>query len=343
MSAPDIDKDLIKKYLTGNANELEKSIVEDFMQYPRSQEVFHEVWKQLHTEMNEPSDNEVDDPIRMQVWKKSIRQTIEQNTPGHQATKIGKYDIISRYVAIWAILLLCGAVWGISKFIERKSISDIEWITHVNPNGKKAVIRLSDSTMVYLGAGSSLKYPKRFKGDKREVQLKGEAFFEVAEDPEKCFLVISEEVVTQVLGTSFKVESFVGSPTLVSVSTGKVRVAQISNGQEYILADLTAGQQLVWNKQMGVAKTDLTASTSSAEDFMGGKLIFEDRPLAEITKTLERNYNINIDIQRTALSSNIIRITLEKDLALKQAMEVLAAVGGFSYTLDKDKNQVKIF
>lgn len=341
MSAPHIDEELIKKYLAGNADEMEKDLVERFMQQKGAIEVFERVWEELHQEMNAPADASVSYPTRMEKWKATIRQKIEQDLLAQSAQQAGGHrSLIFKQVAIWTILLLCGALWGTSAFLNRQSVSDTEWITHVTPNGKKAVIRLSDSTMVYLGAGSSLKYPKRFKGDKREVQLEGEAFFDVAKDPEKRFLVVSDEVVTQVLGTSFKVESFAGLSTRVSVSTGQVRVSQVSDGQEHILADLTAGQQMAWDKQIGVAKTDLNTS-ASAEDFMSGKLVFEDSPLAEIAQTLERNYNVKIDIQQAYLSNNRIRITLEKDLAFKQVMEVLAAAGGFTYTLDK--GHIKIF
>lgn len=344
MSTSRIKEELVKKYLLGKADEHEKRLVEGFMQHDEAQALFSKVWEDLHSEMMNPSPSTVSDPVRMETWKSHLRQKIEHNHVNPPITRTQKSRLsFWRYAAIWLSLMLVGSLWGSYLFFDRQGqeYSTMDWVTHHNPNGQKSVIRLSDSTMVYLGAASSLRYPKRFKGDKREVHLEGEAFFDVAKDPEKRFLVISDDIVTQVLGTSFKVESFDRSPLLVSVSTGLVRVAQVSGSAERVLADLTAGQYMKWDEQVAVVKT--IPAQQGAEDFMGGKLVFDDSPLAEIVKAIERNYNVRIDIQRSSLVKKHIRITLERNLALKQVMDVLSAVGEFRYRLDRDKGQIDIY
>ncbi|NGM61581.1 DUF4974 domain-containing protein [Sphingobacterium sp. SGG-5] len=343
MSEPRIDKELIKKYLAGNADKSEKDLVEYFIQQKGAIDMFEKVWEEQYQDMNIQPSDKISDPVRMEKWKAVIREKIDQK-PGTRP--VGKLRFFTfGQVAIWAILLLGSVLWGVSKFMDKPNPSKVEteWTTYTTSNGKRAIIRLSDSTVIYLGAESSLTYPTRFAAHERKVRLEGEAFFEVARDTNRPFLVISEDVVTQVLGTSFKVESFNGSPTLVSVSSGKVRVSQRLENQELrLLADLTKGQQVAWDRQKDIANTSISTPIS-ADTFMSGKLIFEDRPLAEIVEALKRNYNLEIKIQRPSLAKRPIRIILEKNLTRRQIMDVIAAAGGFKYALDKNNGNITIF
>src|SRR6202000_336004 len=93
-----------------------------------------------------------------------------------------------------------------------------------NPRGQRSVVRLSDSTIVYLGPDSKINFPGRFNGKTRELNLEGEAFFQVKKDHQHPFIIHTGDVSTTVLGTSFKITAFKGEPLTVSVATGKVRV-----------------------------------------------------------------------------------------------------------------------
>ena len=78
--------------------------------------------------------------------------------------------------------------------------------------------------MVYLAQESTLKYPEHFAEDKREVNLQGEAFFDVAKKPEQAFTIETARVRVEVLGTAFNVRSNEGAPFSLSVKRGKVKV-----------------------------------------------------------------------------------------------------------------------
>lgn len=344
MSKQQIDENLIKRFLAGQADESERTLVEIFLQKEGSADLFEKVWDEWHQEMNSQPQEEVVDSIRMERWKSDIRKRIEGDLGRHSKTKRLNFKIY-RQVAIWATLILGGALWGLHTYFSNPMQDSVEneWITYTTANGKRAIIHLSDSSTIYLGAGSSLSYPKQFVENKREVKLKGEAFFEVSKNPNMPFSVISDEVITQVLGTSFEVEAFEGSSILVSVSTGKVRVAQlVENDEQIFLTDLTAGQRLEWTEKMGVIKTDLVTPGDAAV-FMSGKLVFEDRPLIEIAEALKRNYHLNIEIANATLANKPIRISLENNLTRQQIMDVLAATGGFKYRIDKKNDNIKIF
>lgn len=98
-------------------------------------------------------------------------------------------------------------------------------IMQENTEQSTLVTTLEDGSIVYMGGETSLQYPEHFSMDKREVSLQGNALFDVAGNRERPFLIETEEVRIEVLGTMFHVKSDVGSTFELSVQRGKVKVA----------------------------------------------------------------------------------------------------------------------
>ncbi|MFL9844855.1 FecR family protein [Flavobacterium rhizosphaerae] len=86
------------------------------------------------------------------------------------------------------------------------------------------LLRLNDGTRVWVNENTEIKYPKEFTGNERRVTLKGEAFFEVAKDATKPFIITSGGITTTVVGTSFTIKAYNNAPAEVHVRTGKVKV-----------------------------------------------------------------------------------------------------------------------
>lgn len=97
-------------------------------------------------------------------------------------------------------------------------------LTEENREKPTLVKTLEDGSVVYLAQESTLKYPEHFAEDKREVNLQGEAFFDVAKKPEQAFTIETARVRVEVLGTAFNVRSNEGAPFSLSVKRGKVKV-----------------------------------------------------------------------------------------------------------------------
>lgn len=95
---------------------------------------------------------------------------------------------------------------------------------HYAPKGVKTLVTLSDGSKVMLNSNSSIRYVNGFSGDKREIELIGEAFFEVAEDKLRPFIVHSRNSSTKALGTSFNISSYENESVIISLVTGKVEV-----------------------------------------------------------------------------------------------------------------------
>lgn len=155
------------------------------------------------------------------------------------------------------------------------------------PAGGEYRLLLSDGTMVYMNSESRLRYPVRFAGDKREVELEGEAYFDVARD-EKCpFAVHANGVKVCVLGTSFNVMAYKGDKrTEVTLVKGKVRVACGQHGKV-----LEPDQQFVLDNASGecvVRDVDVNAFI----DWKNGVLNFDAMPLGELSEKLGRWYDV---------------------------------------------------
>ena len=109
-------------------------------------------------------------------------------------------------------------------------------VTNTYPNDIR-LLRLPDGSRVWVNQNTKIAYTDEFAGDTREVTLSGEAFFEVAKDPDKPFIITSGAVRTTVLGTSFNVEAYAGKPIAVSVRSGLVKVQ--SSGNTVMLKKVT--------------------------------------------------------------------------------------------------------
>ena len=151
------------------------------------------------------------------------------------------------------------------------------------PAGERFSLRLSDGTKVWINSESSLRYPIRFGKERREVEVRGNVYFEVTRDTACPFVVSGRELVTEVLGTSFEVNLYgdrdEASATLVE---GKVKV----NDQ-----DIVAGEQAVYSKNDG--KT--TVRQVEVEQYVAwqeGTFVFRNERLENVMKTLGRWYGV---------------------------------------------------
>lgn len=142
----------------------------------------------------------------------------------------------SRFIRYWqyaaAILLLPLVVFSSYLFIsnQRTEYSQVAYQEVFAPYGTHSRVNLPDGSLVWLNAGSSLKYPTVFDWDKRQVELSGEAYFEVESDPEHPFIVQTDGVEVSAVGTAFNVEAYRNdSIVAVTMAIGKVNVSLGNN------------------------------------------------------------------------------------------------------------------
>ncbi|WP_106793183.1 FecR family protein [Aquimarina sp. Aq78] len=166
------------------------------------------------------------------------------------------------------------------------------------PYGRKFQLELSDGTIVHVNAGSTLKFPVRFiAGQVREVELSGEAYFEVARNEEAPFIVSTNGIKTEVLGTKFNVSSYTDDPfSEVVLVEGSVGV--FKNKERF---NKDTDQILKPNQKASLLKSgqNLDISTVKTENYtawVDGILLFKNESFENIIKKLERSYDKKITI-----------------------------------------------
>lgn len=205
-----------------------------------------------------------------------------------------------------------------------------EWVVARNKPGEKSRLLLSDGTLVWLNSESELTYPPNFNGSEREVSLTGEAFFEVAKNPEKPFVVRSGSLKTTALGTSFNVSSFAEEENIVvSLVTGKVKISS-DKGDVYFLEP---GYQMNYSKSLATAsKTNFNiANVISWKD---GILVFNKSTFPEVKKKLERWYAVKIDAIGEPPADFVITGQISPNESLELALENLRYGRHFNYRIN---------
>lgn len=193
-----------------------------------------------------------------------------------------------------AVALIVGA--GIS-FILKSSIDTIrreQAVTTIEtPLGQKMLMTLPDNTKVWLNSGSTLKYSENFNKENRKISLVGEAFFDVASNPNKEFIVSTASVNVMVKGTSFDISAYLDDQYVdVSLVEGKVNVMDADN---QLLTELAPNEKVKVNKQ-----TMQFVHTKGIKDafplWTKEELVFYNVNLFELVKKLERWYGVEIKL-----------------------------------------------
>ena len=203
------------------------------------------------------------------------------------------------------------------------------------PRGGECMIKLDDGTKVWVNAETKLKYPVAFVGDRREVVLEGEAFFDVAKN-EKPFIVKTSFGDVRVLGTAFGISAYASeSESYTTLVRGKVSVER--EGGEPVV--ILPGEQVVTSKDGKMIKQQV-----DVEEFVGWKdgiYVFKEKSLGEIMKTLERWYNISVDFQDKSLVDLPFTGNLKRYDDINVFFDALTRTGDMKYRVEG--NQVILF
>ena len=181
-------------------------------------------------------------------------------------------------------------------------------------------VTLEDGSHVLLNRDSKIRYRKTFNGGERAVHLSGEAWFDVARDTLKPFIIDAGTALVKVLGTSFNVNAYKENSTVeITVESGMVAVTAKQNQKEQIV--LRAGNSGIHNNR----SRELVLVSSSDPNNLSWKtrdLYFENSPLSEVAKLVSKVYNTNIVIRNPELVSCTITVTFS-DQSLESILTVL--------------------
>lgn len=193
------------------------------------------------------------------------------------------------------------------------------------PCGAENTINLSDGTRIHLNSDSRLIYPERFIGKQRIVFLEGEAYFDVAHDAERPFIVQTRMGDIQVLGTSFNVNIYPEN-TACYATLVKGKIAITVPGKDKVTLNP--------NEQAVITHQNITKKTVDVNDYAGwikGFYIFKNKKLKEIMRTFERWYNIKVVYDDPSLSSITYTGSVKRHQSIRPFLEALQLTTDLRY------------
>ena len=204
------------------------------------------------------------------------------------------------------------------------------------PPGQRARVLLADGTEVWLNANSTLRYPEHFDLKQREVELHGEAFFEVEKNKEKPFVVRTSKMDIQVTGTKFNVSAYEAEKYFVtSLVEGAVSVF-CANDRNRTFSLRPQQQIIVSDSSSEVALFENTDFLSWRE----GVFVFDDMSLTDIIKKLELFYDVSIVVKNTKLGNYRYTGKFRQRDGVESVLRKLQIVYPFTYTKDDERNLI---
>jgi transmembrane sensor len=210
-------------------------------------------------------------------------------------------------------------------------------IVHKNETKRVMTVLLGDGSVISLEKGSTVTYPEKFSDSLRTLSLTGEAFFDIARDPSKPFIVYSENTMTKVLGTSFRIKSSKEN-VLVLVKTGKVSVrsaTDLTSGNSQYAKEvfLSPNQQALYSSVNENFQTSLVKKPEEiASDADKQEQGFDEASLPDILRALEKTYGIHIFFEESQFAS--CRLTTQfNDETLRQRLQAICQVTGASFRI----------
>ena len=273
------------------------------------------------------------------MWQRLAAQT-EPPALADQRHPAGFWAAPARRWAAAAVFLGAGAGWLASSYLPKAAPTQVAassaWTQRTNSTRQEQVIALPDGSQVRLQPGSSLRYAAGLAGPKREVYFSGDAFFRISKNPRRPFLVFTNQVVTTVLGTSFRVLALPGSPNAtVTVREGRVSVQARAGAHLEATPDrpAAAGVLLLPNQQVaysGAAHHLRKELAAAPAVLVPQPFIFDARPVAEVFRAIETGYGLAIDYDHDALAECTVTLNLSGK-SLTDKLHVLCEALGATY------------
>jgi ferric-dicitrate binding protein FerR (iron transport regulator) len=244
--------------------------------------------------------------------------------------------------------------------------TEMSYTEYTVPYGSKSIVTLPDSSTIWLNAGSKLRYSSEFNKTEREVFIEGEAYFKVARNERKPFLVKNPAVTLRVLGTSFNIKAYPEEDNVeTTVESGSVQILRNIKGQLMDKLVLTAGQKVTIIKSVdsmsvpassaaplspdqknvipekAAEKTIVTrnVTTELYTSWKDSRWLIRQESLESLAVKLERRYNVRISFVDESLKNISFSGTL-LDETLEQVLEAIKLSAPINYKIQK--NTVKL-
>ena len=309
-----MDETILVNYLQGECNDEEAARVEAWCEEgPENRKTLEQLYYTLFVGERIAVMNTVDTEASLDQFKSAIREKEKKAKRKSISIRWGRYATVAA-AFLTGLVFAGGIAWGLLS----NKLSDYEVITAA---GQRAQTVLPDGSKVWLNASSKIVYHNSLWSSDRQIDLSGEAYFEVSHDKHAPFIVNSKQIKTCVLGTKFNVRA----------RQDENRDSPRTEENGYLLKP---GQTLNVNTDTYQAELIEYNQPTDVLLWINGKLEFKQQSLLEITNIMEKLYDIKFIYKDEALKSERFTGEFSTDSTADEILNVLMHTNHFSYKKD---------
>jgi transmembrane sensor len=318
-------QNLISLVLSGNATDEQRDELLQWVINDESVEECRRIW--------DDTPCAISDSKKEALWQSIEEQVIERESSIVPASSPKVVTLQRKWIniaAAIAILLCCGA--GLAVYLGYGAHnSSTQIFTFSASRGQKASMRLADGTMVYLNSASSISFDGNYNKSDRKIILEGEAYFEVAKNPDKRFVVSCNGMDVTALGTKFDVKGYSEDGVVTAtLAEGKVKVSAMN--RRMILKPNECATFDIRNHSLLKSTVD---DLAVADYWRTTTLVFNGETLESIARTLERMYGVKIVIRDARLRSIPFSGTIRNN-SLQNIFRIISLTYPMTYSMSGD-------
>ena len=301
------NSELFAKYLSGEMEDMELQAFEKQFADSKENSLTIEKMKKQWSAIGEYKDEKIPDTAK--AWQKLNSRFEEENLiPLQVVSATNRFSSNMKKIAATIIVLVTVATLLYLNLNRKPAIEMVRLNTSSETN--TLVKTLIDGSVIYIAQNSLFSFPKKFEEDSRNVQLKGEAFFDIIPNPNKPFIIETDEALIQVLGTAFTVKTLKGSAFKLCVERGKVKVTLKNQPSSTVFVE--AGEMITTTNK------SLIKSKQNTADFPAWyklRMHFKDEPLKNIINVLNRNFNTTFVAANAETGNRKLTVTFQNETA----------------------------
>ncbi|MEQ9443452.1 MAG: FecR domain-containing protein [Cyclobacteriaceae bacterium] len=342
-----MDKELLRKFFSGECTSEEAHKVLVWINSNKAEQDMLEALE--NAESNHP-----DDQVNSTFLLRRIKERLREESVNREVIdelkesnlRISSKSFPEKRVAFWQYAASISLVVLTSLALyfawdTAKSDSNVEGmaqtlITKRTESGQKLTIRLNDGSLVTLNSNSAVTYAEKFSDTLRFIRMTGEVFFEVAKDTQRPFVVETKLLQTTALGTSFNIDAYSEEEEAVTLITGKVNVESALDAT--INDMLEPGQRFTTTRSGEYSKTEVDLNEQAL--WKEGIIYFDDIPIDEGLKRLERWYGVYIEVQNMPNRKLNVSGKFDND-NLQNVLTSLSYTAGFEFDIQEKKVTIK--
>ncbi|SDD74117.1 FecR family protein [Mucilaginibacter pineti] len=325
---------LLNKYLQGDCTPEEEAVVKEWYNS-------FEADTDHISAISEPQKQAIKDRLRNNIQARIAslnEEPVFETQP--QVQKSNVRTLIYTLSGVAAAVIIFFGIYFNKQTAAPDTADNVELVNVTNTTKSIYEQVLSDGSHVWLSPGAQLKFSKKFTGNTREVTMTGESFFEITKNPAKPFIIYSNNMVTKVWGTSFRVRDSKNlSFADVSVVTGKVSVKLVKsnsfghNNKALNEVMIYPNQQVTYSKKNNELKEKFNIDIKELHIWKKVNISFDNATIESVMPVLNKRFEVNIHTADTKLNAYLLNADFN-DLNLPQIMELLKKTLNVSYEVD---------